>query len=152
MLALSKNDFGLRAKYRVLVVEDSCLLAESAKDALMAAGYAVVGTAATCDDAISLAREHRPDLVLMDIELGGERDGIDAAREIARRLGIPSLFLSGTTSLATRARAGVVSNLGFLNKPTPDEALIAAIDAVRTQATMRGALPCELTLERARRH
>ena len=67
---------------RILVVEDDFLIAMQTETALSDAGFEVVGTAATAEEAISLAREKHPALAVMDIRLAGERDGIDAARQL----------------------------------------------------------------------
>jgi len=67
---------------RILVVEDDFLIAMQTETALSDAGFEVVGTAATAEEAISLAREKHPALAVTDIRLAGERDGIDAARQL----------------------------------------------------------------------
>jgi DNA-binding NarL/FixJ family response regulator len=120
-----------RTHYRVLVVEDYYPLAETIKDMLLIATYDVVGVVATADDAVTSAQRLRPDLVLMDISLRGSRDGVDAASEIADRLGIWSLFVSGSSSPETESRAANFLHAGFIGKPICQRALIAAIDAVR---------------------
>lgn len=121
-----------RANYRILLVEDEELIAVTVKDVLSSAGYDVVGVVATADDAVSLSQELRPDLVLMDVNLRGERDGVDAASEIVERLGIRSLFVSSMSCPETKARAALFLNAGFLNKPVRQQALVSAIDEIRT--------------------
>ena len=78
----------------ILLVEDDFLVGMEMESGLAEAGYAVAGIAATAEEAVDLAASHRPALVVMDIRLAGERDGIDAALEIFRTLGIRSLFAS----------------------------------------------------------
>lgn len=92
--------------------------------AVVKAGHQVVGFAGTAQQAVALAEEKRPDLVLMDIRLAGVRDGVDAAIEIRRRFDIPSLIISGHYDAETRARAAPAQTLGFIPKPF-DHALLA---------------------------
>lgn len=125
-----------RAEYRILLVEDDALVAETVNDVLSAVGYAVVGLAATADDAVRLAEELRPDLVLMDINLRGSRDGVEAASEIAQRLGISSLFVTAMSSSEIKARTALFLNAGFLLKPVRQLALTSAIDASRAAAAV----------------
>jgi CheY-like chemotaxis protein len=113
---------------RVLIVEDEYLVALTAEDALLDAGYTVVGIAASAEEAVKLAEVERPDLVLMDIRLVGQRDGIDAAAEIRARFGIFSLFATAYSDPATRTRGdAAASPLGWLAKPYPPTALTDAV-------------------------
>ena len=69
------------------------------------------------EDAIRLAGEILPDIILMDIRLAGEMDGITAAREIRERFGIGSIFMTANSDPATRALAENARPLGFMAKP-----------------------------------
>jgi DNA-binding NarL/FixJ family response regulator len=117
---------------RVLIVEDEYFVALNAEYALSDAGFAVVGHAATAEAAIHLAAVHCPDIVVMDIRLAGPRDGIDAAAEIHKTLGIPSLFASAHSDSDTRRRAKATQAcIGWLAKPYSAAQLEAAVrDAV----------------------
>src|SRR2546429_6122365 len=79
---------------RILIVEDNYFVAHQCENALLDAGYEIVGAVATADDAVRAATDCRPELVLMDIYLPGKRDGVDAALEILQRFGIRSIFAS----------------------------------------------------------
>ena len=109
---------------RILIVEDEMFVAMDIEAAVIKAGHTVVGFAGTADRAVALADEMRPDLVLMDIRLLGERDGVDAAIEIRQRFDIPSLLISAYSDAETRARAAPARALGFIAKPF-DHALLA---------------------------
>jgi CheY-like chemotaxis protein len=109
---------------RILIVEDEMFVAMDIEAAVIKAGHKVVGFAGTAERAVSLADEMRPDLVLMDIRLLGERDGVDAAIEIRQRFDIPSLLISAYSDAETRARAAPARALGFIAKPF-DHALLA---------------------------
>lgn len=103
---------------RVLIVEDEFFVAMDAEDSLTAAGFTVIGIAATADAAVTLAESQSPDIVLMDIRLVGRRDGIDAAAEIKERFGIPCVFATAHSDPTTRHRAEMAAApLGWLSKP-----------------------------------
>jgi DNA-binding NarL/FixJ family response regulator len=102
---------------RILIVEDEMFVAMDIELVVEKAGHQVVGFAGTADRAVALADELHPDLVLMDIRLRGERDGIDAAIEIRQRFDIPSLIISAFSDAPTRERAGPAQVLGFISKP-----------------------------------
>ena len=109
---------------RILIVEDEMFVALDIEAAVIKAGHKVVGFAGTAERAVALADEMRPDLVLMDICLPGDRDGVDAAIEIRQRFDIPSLIISAYSDTDTRSRAAPARALGFIAKPF-DHALLA---------------------------
>jgi DNA-binding NarL/FixJ family response regulator len=124
----------------VLIVEDDFFVAIDAEHALSFAGFTVVGTAATAEDAVLMAEAERPDIVLMDIRLAGLRDGIDAAAEILSRFGIPSLFVTAHSDPATRARGdSAAAPLGWLIKPYLRNELAAAVTAAIAKVRARAA-------------
>lgn len=116
------------ARGRVLIVEDEFFVAMDAEDSLTAAGFTVIGIAATADAAVALAEAQSPDIVLMDIRLVGSRDGIDAAAEIRGRFGIPAVFATAHSDPATRRRAeAAAAPLGWLSKPYSRAEVTAAL-------------------------
>jgi two-component system, response regulator PdtaR len=120
------------AKGRVLIVEDDVPLSTVVEDTLTYEGYAVVGTARSAEEAISMAVDHGPDLVLMDVKLLDNSDGIAAAGQILERTGIRCLMATGQTDAKTKARAAVVQPLGWLPKPYGNEEMVQAVaDAMR---------------------
>lgn len=114
---------------RLLVVEDDFLVGMEIEAGLADAGFDVAGVAATADEAVRLARDLRPDLVVMDVRLSGGRDGIDAAVEIRTATGIRSVFATAYGDRETRARAAPAAPAGWVSKPYTIEALAAAIRA-----------------------
>jgi CheY-like chemotaxis protein len=78
---------------RILIVEDEMFVAMDAEAILTEAGHQVVGIAPSADDAVSSAAHLGPDVVLMDVRLQGQRDGIEAAAEIRSRFGLPVIFV-----------------------------------------------------------
>ncbi len=113
---------------RVLIVEDERLVAEDLRDTLTQEGYDVAGLVATGEKAIDKVAEVDPDVVLMDIHLAGELDGISAAREIRNRHGTPVVYLTAFSNDQTLARARETDAFGFVVKPFQDRAVIAAIE------------------------
>jgi CheY-like chemotaxis protein len=110
---------------RILIVEDELFIAMDIESVVHNAGHQTVGFAGTADRAVELAGELRPDLVLMDIRLRGQRDGIDAAIAIRERFDIPSLIISAHADASARERAAPAQVLGFIPKPF-DRALLEA--------------------------
>jgi DNA-binding response OmpR family regulator len=113
---------------RVLVVEDDYLVGLTICDLLEGAGYMVLGPAVTGEEAVSLALDERPELVLMDVRLAGVMDGVDAAIEIARS-GIRSLFVSAHSDSQTRNRGAAAKPHGWLEKPFGNAELLEAVAA-----------------------
>ena len=111
----------------ILLVEDDFLVGMEMETGLQEAGYDVAGIAVTAEEAVELAGRHRPDLIVMDIRLAGERDGVDAALEIHRTLGIRSLFASAHGDARIRARAEPARPFGWVAKPYRVETLLKAI-------------------------
>jgi two-component system, response regulator PdtaR len=105
------------AALKVLIVEDEFFIALDTEDLVKALGQAVVGTAVSADQAIALADREKPDVVLMDIRLGGARDGIDAAAEIRRRHDVDIIFVTANMDSVTLQRARSIDPLAVLQKP-----------------------------------
>ena len=79
---------------RILVVEDDRVIAQSLENHLQHLGYAVSATAVHGDEAVRMAGETRPDLVLIDTDLCGRMSGLEAARQIRTQYGIPTVYLT----------------------------------------------------------
>jgi DNA-binding NarL/FixJ family response regulator len=118
---------GKQAIPRVLVVEDDFLIAMQTEVALAAAGFEVVGPAATAEEAIALARDAQPMLAVMDIRLASSRDGIDAARQLYQDLAIRCIFATAHDDAHTRGRAEPYAPLGWLPKPYTMTSLVAVV-------------------------
>lgn len=108
---------------RVLIVEDEFFISLDTRVLLQSMGHTVVGIAVSADQAIRLAGQEMPDVVLMDIRLAGPRDGIEAAEEIRNRFGIDSIFVTANSDPHTRHRAQAIKPLGFLEKPLTEQRL-----------------------------
>ena len=102
---------------RILIVEDEGIIAMDIEQRLIGMGYAVVGVAASGDRALALARQHRPDLILMDVMIKGSEDGTQTARRILDEQDVPVVFLTAYGDAATLTRAKASMPYGYLTKP-----------------------------------
>lgn len=114
-------------KVKVLVVEDEWITAQDIKNSLEKLDYAVPTTIVTGEEAIQKAIELQPDLVLMDIVLPGEIDGIAAAEQIHRSCNCPVVFLTAYSDAETLQRANATQPYGYLIKPFEDRELNSTI-------------------------
>lgn len=114
-------------RLRILIVENEFLLSLMAEDIVLDLGHEVVGYASSAATAVAQVERTRPDIVLMDVQLDGEGDGVDAAREIKDRLGIASLFMTGCADVETHRRALQIRPLGYLQKPLSPTDLASAL-------------------------
>ncbi|MBA1343073.1 MAG: Methanogenesis regulatory histidine kinase FilI [ANME-2 cluster archaeon] len=116
------------AKIRILIVEDEAIVAEDLELAVTNIGYEVVGRAVSADAAVDKAVKLKPDLVLMDIVLRGEKNGIDASQEIKEKVDIPVIFLTAYSDVGLIDRAKSTEPYAFLVKPFQERQLLASIE------------------------
>ena len=114
--------------HRILVVEDEGVAALDIRRTLESFGHEVVGPVVSGSDAISYAERLRPDLVLMDIVLKGNMDGIDAAVQIKDRFSIPVIFLTAYAEDELLRRAKLAEPFGYIIKPFSRQELQSAIE------------------------
>lgn len=112
---------------RILVVEDEYILAVNLQEGLESLGYIVLDIADSAESAIQKASELQPNLILMDIRLHGDRDGIDAAEQIWNLLQIPIIYVTGHSDKSTVERATLTSPFGYILKPIREKELYVAI-------------------------
>lgn len=112
---------------RVLIVEDEYILAINLQESLESLGYTVVDIADSAELAIDKATELQPNLILMDIRLRGEEDGIHAAEKIWQNLQIPIIYVTGHSDKSTVERATLTSPFGYILKPVREKELYVAI-------------------------
>lgn len=113
---------------RILVVEDDRVVARDIEQQLKRIGHIVVGTTASGEQAVALARRERPDLVLMDIRLEGTLDGIAAAQKVRDAGNTPVVFLTAYADDETVSRALQTEPYGYLLKPFEDLQLRTVIE------------------------
>lgn len=114
---------------RVLIVEDEQIIAADLADKLTRMGHEVLGMAIAGEEAIQLAEQVKPDLVLMDIQLEGEMLGTEAARRIRERTGSPVIFLTAFPNAFLRDSAGMSEPGICVGKPFSRSQIEASIRA-----------------------
>lgn len=122
------------AKANIMVVEDEGVVSIDIRNMLKRAGYDIAAVAFQGEDAVKKAGRSGADLVLMDIGLKGEIDGIEAAKRIRERFQIPVVFLTGFADDVTVAKAKEVNPSGFIIKPINEEELKNILDDILTKA------------------
>ena len=125
---------------RVFIVEDEVLVARDIKSRLEKLGYQVIGTAARGDDAVTRVLGERPDLILMDINLKGDMDGIEAADRIRAEADLPIIFCTAYSNDETLARAKVTVPYGYVLKPFDNRELEITIEIALHKHQMEVAL------------
>jgi diguanylate cyclase (GGDEF)-like protein/PAS domain S-box-containing protein len=115
-------------KTRILIVEDEQVVALGLQASLEGLGYAVAARVATGEAAIEKAGALRPDLVLMDINLAGGLDGIEAAEQIRAQFDLPIIYLTALSDTATLQRARVSEPFGYILKPFEERELQSNIE------------------------
>lgn len=119
---------------KILVVEDERVVARDIEKRLKKLGYVVSASVASGEAAIEKVAEVRPDLVLMDIRLKGQMDGIEAAEQIRTDFNIPVIYLTAYADDVTLQRAKVTEPFGYIVKPFDERDLHVAIEvALRRQ-------------------
>ena len=104
-------------KTSILIVEDEGIVAKNLCSKLVQLGYEVAGTATSAQEAIEMALELRPQLILMDIQLSGQRDGIQAAEAVRAQYDVPVIYLTAHSDPATLSRAKLTGPFGYILKP-----------------------------------
>lgn len=122
---------------RVIIAEDEALIALTIQDILEDHGYAVCGIATTAQAVVDGAERHRPDIALVDVNLAGGSNGLDAIRPLTS-IGVPAVVVSGH---ATPGDAAAVGARGMLRKPFGDRDLLALIDYVLGRGPVHGKPP-----------
>lgn len=145
------------AKSKIMIVEDEWITADDIRMSLQSLGYTVTSMSSTGEDAIQNAEKERPDLVLMDIMLKGEMDGIEAASQIRSIYNIPIIYLTAYADEKILERASITEPFGYIVKPFINEDLKIAIEIAlykhriekerrRLVEELQGALPKITTL------
>jgi DNA-binding response OmpR family regulator len=115
---------------RILIVEDDALIAMVLADSLEDCGHEVVGPAATMAEALALceAAAAPPELAVLDINLRDGSNGVDVARALSERWGVPSIFASAQVVEARRARGAA---LGCIRKPYAPQTVLRGVEVAR---------------------
>lgn len=133
---------------RIMIVEDEQIIAMHISTVLSVFDYDVVEMVPTGEEALMLLKEKKPDLVFMDIMLGGDLDGIETAQRVKENFDIPVVYLTAHSNPEILQRAKITEPYGYVVKPFTDRELNIAVEialykhrAERELHTLRGLLP-----------
>ncbi len=115
-------------KKRIMIVEDESITAMSIRSSLEETGYAVTSAVSTGEEAVKKAEDDQPDLVLMDIVLNGQIDGIEAAQHIQSRFDIPVIYLTAYSDDKMISRIRETTPFGYIIKPFDERELHVAVE------------------------
>jgi len=125
------------SKPRALIVEDEILIAEELKQRLSMLGFSVIAAVDSAEEGIAIATRERPDLVLLDIRLKGEKDGVQAAKEIRQQVNVPLVYLTAHSDRLTVDRVKETEYDGFLLKPFRECELQTTIEIAMQRHAIR---------------
>ncbi|MDX1977688.1 MAG: response regulator transcription factor [Pseudanabaenaceae cyanobacterium bins.68] len=112
---------------QIMIVEDERLVAQDIAELLKDEGYSICAITSTAKDAIAKISEFLPDLVLLDIRIKGELDGVNVAEHIQSFYAIPVIFLTAFSDPDTLARAQATQPMGYVTKPFRREQLVSSV-------------------------
>ncbi len=127
----------MSAQTRILVVEDEGVVAKDLQSRLRKLGYDVPKTVQTGEEAVEATRELRPELILMDVRLKGNMDGVEASAKIMELYRTPVIFLTAYADDGTLGRAKQTEPYGFILKPFNERELHTAIQVALHKLTQR---------------
>jgi CheY-like chemotaxis protein len=142
---------------KILIVEDEAIVSLEIQEKLKDLGYPIAGIAASGEEAVKMAGELAPDLVLMDINLGEGMDGIEAAQEIQAHYNTPVIYLTAYTDEETLQKAKITKPYGYITKPFNERELYIIIEialyrhkAETELKILRGILPICVSCKKIR--
>jgi DNA-binding response OmpR family regulator len=122
---------------RALIVEDETLIAEELRERLSRLGFSIIAAVDSAEEGIAIAIRERPDLVLMDIRLKGEKDGVQAVEEIRRQVDVPIVYLTAYSDEPTVDRARETEHDGYILKPFHRGELQSTIEVALQRHALR---------------
>ena len=129
---------------QILIVEDEEIVLRDLEGVLGRLGYGISGATSSGEKAVELAAAARPDLVLMDVTLRGEMDGVEATRQIRERLDIPVIYLTGDSDEETFQRAKSANASGYIFKPFVESELHVIIEMALYRHDLERELRCQI--------
>ncbi|TIH17984.1 HD domain-containing protein [Marinifilum sp. JC120] len=128
MISYSEKNAGQNAPPRIMIVEDEAIVSLDIQGRLKALGYHVAAVATSGEQAVQIIGKDHPDLILMDIMLEGDMDGIDTAAVINKEYHIPIIYLTAYADNDTLKRAKITEPFGYIIKPFEDRELNLTIE------------------------
>lgn len=115
------------SKIKVLVVEDEVMIAKHIEDTLISNGYTCLGITHDSASALEYIHNRQPELILLDINIDGDKDGIEIAQIVKSKYDIPYIFLTALSDTKTLDRAKKVNPCGYIVKPFKAKGLLSSI-------------------------
>lgn len=132
----------------VLIVEDESIIALDIQTSLQTAGYQVVAIATSATEALEAVATLIPDIVLMDIRIRGDRDGVETAEQIRAEFQVPVVYLTAHADENTLRRAKLSEPFGYILKPFEDRELITTIEIALSRHQAEAAIQTALEREK----
>ena len=126
---------------KILLVEDDWIIAKEIACTLQDFGFEIVGQVESGEEAIAIISQLKPDIILLDIGLSGEINGIETAKRIKKEFGIPFIFLTAQADLVTIERAKLMEPYAYLVKPVSSETLYSTIEIALHNAAQKQTEP-----------
>tara|TARA_R100000908_G_scaffold63604_1_gene45074 strand:- start:18419 stop:18814 length:396 start_codon:yes stop_codon:yes gene_type:complete len=126
----SQNVLSTETK-KILIVEDDMIISLVVENMIKKLGHTLVGKSASGEEAIDLALEHKPDIILMDIRLKGEMDGIEAVTRIKEHIDTDVIYLTGNSDKVNYDRAKATECIDLISKPFTIGELTRSLDRVK---------------------
>jgi DNA-binding response OmpR family regulator len=114
----------------IIIVEDEAIVAMENKMNLNGVGHQILAIVSTADAALKAFNESTPDLLLMDIKLKGDMDGIEVMHVIREHSNVPVIFLTGNSDSKTKQRAANISNSSYMQKPILTIEIVDAVNEI----------------------
>ncbi|HXU26123.1 MAG TPA: response regulator [Bacteroidia bacterium] len=121
---------------KIVVAEDDFVISLLTRKMIEFLGHKVLATVTNGEDAVLAAQKHKPDVMLMDIRLEGDLDGIDAMHQIAEFANIPAIYLTANSDERNRARAAQTNMHGFCTKPIDFDELKMLLFKIKSTANI----------------
>jgi DNA-binding response OmpR family regulator len=122
---------------RALIVEDETLIAEELRERLSRLGFSVIAAVDTAAEGIAIATRECPDLVLMDIRLKGEKDGVQAAKEIRQQVDVPIVYVTAYSDRLTVDQVKGSEHDGYILKPFHARELQSTVEVAMQRRALR---------------
>jgi len=113
---------------QILIVEDEPIIANDIQQILRKKGYNVIGIAHDSETGLDMIHTRKPDLILLDVNIEGQRDGVQIAELVREKYKIPFIFLTSYSDESTLDRAKATNPLGYIVKPFDERTLLATIE------------------------
>jgi len=120
----------MEQRKRILIVEDEPIIAVDLNNIMRNMGHHVVARAFNSERALDLIAIHEPDLILLDINIDGSKDGIEVAEIIQKQYEIPFIFITSYSDAETLDRAKVTMPYGYIVKPFNERDIISTVEMV----------------------